>query len=100
MKKFILLFAIILLLSTHDIMAQMIVKAKPQRPKVVLVRPNKVYKNKVWIEGHWKWNKRTHNYQWIKGNWTKSRPNRTWKAGKWKKIPAGWKYVPGYWSRV
>jgi len=88
-----------LLLSSSGIMAQFIVKVKPQRPSVVIVNPTKTYKNKIWIEGHWRWDKQVKNYQWTKGRWTRAKTNRTWRAGKWKKIPAGWKYVPGHWAK-
>jgi hypothetical protein len=99
MKKLIILSTIIILASTSHTMAQMIVKIKPQRPNVVMVKPTKIHKNKIWIEGHWKWAKQAKNYQWVKGRWVKSRINKTWRNGKWKKIPAGWKYVPGQWSK-
>ena len=90
---------IIVLLTATSLMGQMIVKVKPQRPNVVVVKPNKVSKNKVWIDGHWKWNNRTHKYQWIKGCWVKSPKNQAWVSGKWLKVHAGWKYVPGRWSK-
>ena len=78
---------------------QMIVKVKPQRPKVVVIKPTKVYKNKIWIEGHWRWSNQSNSYQWVKAHWAKKKRNSKWKAGNWIKMPAGWKYVPGHWLR-
>lgn len=98
MKKIILLSAVTLLLSSSNLVGQMIVKVKPQKPKIVIVKPSKIYKNKVWMDGHWKWSNQSSSYQWVKGHWTKRRRNNTWKAGKWQKLPAGWKYVSGRWA--
>lgn len=99
MKKYVVLSAIIIFFAATNIKGQMIVKVKPHRPNVVIVKPNKVYKNKVWVDGHWKWSKRSQNYQWTKGHWVKRRPNNRWVVGKWQKVPSGWKYVPGRWAR-
>jgi hypothetical protein len=100
MKKNILFSTIILILIAPNLMGQMIVKVKPQRPAVVIVTPNKSIKNKAWIEGHWAWSRKSKNYRWVKGRWVKSRKNQVWVTGKWSKVPAGWKYTPGRWSRT
>ena len=99
MRKIFVLIALIWYASSADSTAQVIVKVRPTPPKNIVVKPAKVYKNKVWIEGHWKWNKQTRDYRWVKGHWAKKRPRSVWVTGKWQKVPAGWKYIPGHWSR-
>ena len=83
-------------------------KVKPQYKRVVLVRPvkPKVYVNKhiylrtgyVWVDGHWKYNKRTRNYVWVKGYTVKKKKGKVWNSGHWRKVRGGWIHSPGFWA--
>ena len=103
MKKKGLILSIILVcmigLGMQNTQAQVIVKIKPVAPKVILKKSRKPYKNAVWIDGYWGWNKRTNRYVWKSGQWVKPKRNRTYVAGKWIKKSSGWLYVPGKWVR-
>ena len=46
-----------------------VVVVKPNRPKVIVKHPNRVRRNYIWVEGHWKWNGFYRDYIWIKGKW-------------------------------
>ena len=92
-----LLFAFIISFSTIS-NAQIVIKKRPARTKVVVVKPAKPSKNYVWIDGHWI--VRGNKYVWVKGNWKKNKPGSKWIAGHWKKVPGGWKWVPGHWRVI
>lgn len=101
-QKRILVIAVVALMSfwgMSEANSQVVVKVKPARAKVVVVKPAKPGRNYVWVEGHWKWNKRSRSYTWENGYWARRpRQNSVWVAAKWKKVPGGWKYVPGHWA--
>ena len=79
--------------------SQVVVKVKPVRTNVVVVKkPTKPGKNFIWIEGHWKWNKRRQAYVWIDGKWAKRQGNKSWVAGHWRKTRGGWTWIPGHWA--
>ncbi len=78
--------------------AQIVVKTKPLRPRVVVVKPAKPGSNYVWIEGHWV--VKNHRYVWKKGRWVKARAHQKWLNGHWKKNRRGWVWVPGRWMKI
>ena len=45
-----------------------IVKVIPNKPKVIIVKPNKIKRNHIWIRGRWKWSVRKSKYVWEKGH--------------------------------
>jgi len=102
MKKqgFIFSITVIALLSISIFSnAQVIIKIKPLRPKVVVVKPKAPGPNFVWINGHWKWSKRVVKYVWAKGHWSKRRRGANWVSGHWADVPGGHKWIPGHWKR-
>lgn len=81
--------------------AQVVVKVKPARPTYVLVAPVKAKPHKVWVDGHWKWNKTTHSYQWVRGHYVNHRKGYRYHQGHWVMVGRrGYKWVPGKWQRV
>ena len=79
--------------------AQVVVAVKPARPKVVVVKPARARRGYIWVDGHWKWNKRTKNYTWVKGRWVRARRGFTYVPGRWVAAPGGFKWVAGHWKR-
>jgi hypothetical protein len=83
-------------------------RVKPRYKKVVVVKPVKphIYVNRhvhvrsgyMWIDGHWKFNKRTRNYVWVNGDVVKKKRNKVWVSGRWSKVRGGWIYNPGFWA--
>ncbi len=78
--------------------AQIIVRVKPQVPKVVVIKSKPPVKGYVWRDGHWKIHK--NKYVWVKGHWVKPRRNHVWTKGHWKQMHRGWVWVPGRWTRA
>lgn len=89
----------LIILSTGLLQAQIVVKAKPKRSKVVVVKPNKPGPNYIWIDGHWQAGP-NNNYVWVAGSWVKARAGAVWVAGKWKRVRTGWRWIPGHWKKV
>ena len=79
--------------------SQVVIRVKPIKPKVIIVKHNRPSKRHIWIAGHWKWNKRVKKYVWIKGKWVRTKRGHIWTSGYWKKVPGGFKWIPGHWSR-
>jgi hypothetical protein len=100
-KKGIIIIAVFVLglLGMNNASAQVVVKVKPVNTKVVKVkkapRPGINY---IYIEGHWKWNKKLKSYVWIDGKWAKRPGNKIWVSGHWRKVARGWKWIPGHWA--
>lgn len=94
------LIVLILLGLGSFINAQVVVTVKPNRPKVLVVKPAKTKRGYVWIPGHWRYDKPAKEYRWVKGRWKKKRRGHTWVEGHWKKTPRGHQWVPGHWRRV
>ena len=104
MKKIIfsaLMFMMIACMSAH---AQKIVvkhnnkkvvKAKPVKPKVIIVKPIKVKRNHVWIKGHWKWSDRKSKYVWVKGYWKRKKRHHIWIPGKWATVADEYIWIQG-----
>ncbi len=103
-----LLYLVILLLFSFGPANQVLAGHKPHpRYKIVKVKPAHHYRahrpahirpGYVWIEGHWVWHKRQHNYVWVKGRVVKKRQHKTWVNGHWQRVRGGWVYVPGFWA--
>lgn len=79
--------------------AQTIVKIKPAKPKVIVVKPAKTKAGHFWRNGHWKWNKKQNKYVWVKARWVKNNKGHHWIPGKWKQSPKGYIWVKGHWKK-
>jgi hypothetical protein len=93
MKKFILLFSMLGILSFFTACSVGYVSEEPvyqtyHRPE----RPSIEY---IWIDGGWKWSNRTHSYIQINGNWEKFRNGHQHTRGHWKKNKHGYHWVRG-----
>lgn len=60
-------------------------------------RPAVVRSGYVWIDGHYRWDRRTRSYIWIDGTYVRQQPGKVWVAGQWVKVRGGWVYQPGSW---
>lgn len=98
MKKFIILLVFILGLGNNGF-SQIVVKVRPVKPKVLVVKPNRPKANHVWVDGHWIWNSNQNRYIWRKGRWVKKRRGHVYVAGRWKATPNGHVWVVGGWKR-
>jgi hypothetical protein len=76
-----------------------VVVAKPNRPHVIVKRPNNIRKNHVWLEGHWKWSDFYRDYIWVKGKWMRERRGHYWVSGFWEVSLNGFIWIEGYWER-
>lgn len=102
MKNFLrasILVSFFVLANALNSSAQVIVKVKPLRPKVIVVKPAKVKRGHTWVKGHWRWNKRAKSYAWVKGHHVKSRRGFVYVPGHWRAAPRGHNWVPGHWKR-
>ncbi|HHL52933.1 MAG TPA: hypothetical protein ENJ39_06105 [Flammeovirgaceae bacterium] len=106
MKK--LLIFVLLSLTTLSLQARdtekphhhkRVVVVKPARPHHYTHRPQHVRAGYVWVEGHWRWHKRSRTYVWVEGHLVKRKKGHHWVAGHWKKVPGGWVYIEGRWVR-
>lgn len=94
----VLLAVLFSLFMAHIVNAQIVVKVKPQRPKVVAVKVKQPAKGMIWIDGHWI--VKNNKYVWVDGSWVKNRPHHIWIAGHWQKVRAGWRWIPGHWKKI
>ena len=108
MKKIIFSTLMFLMISSTSTTAQKIVvkhknkkvvKVIPNKPKVIIVKPNKIKRNHIWIRGHWKWSVRKSKYVWVKGRWKRNKRHHVWIPGKWKAVPSGHIWIKGHWKR-
>tara|TARA_B110000438_G_C15246443_1_gene407893 strand:- start:89 stop:508 length:420 start_codon:yes stop_codon:yes gene_type:complete len=76
-----------------------VVAVKPNRPKVIIKHPNRVRRNYIWVEGHWKWSSFYRDYIWIKGKWMHQRRGYHWQPGFWDVILGGFIWTEGCWVR-
>lgn len=79
--------------------SQVVVKVRPPRPKVVVKKPARPGPKFVWIDGHWRWNRKQHKYVWVAGHWTQPKRGHKWIPGHWASVPGGHKWIPGHWAR-
>ena len=75
-----------------------VVVSKPNRPKVIVNRPNYHRSGYHWAEGYWKWNSFYGQYTWQKAKWIKIKINHYWVPGFWEINPGGFFWVEGYWE--
>ena len=78
MKKFLLLFVVLILSFSHAEYAlannkhhpryKKIILMKPVSPHFIVIKPNKMKRGFEWIDGHYNWNKRSSSYIWVKGH--------------------------------
>ncbi|MTI32452.1 YXWGXW repeat-containing protein [Xanthovirga aplysinae] len=80
--------------------SQVVVKVKPDRPVKIVKKSKKVRKGHIWVDGHWKWNKRRNKYVWVEGNWVKKRRGYKYKPGSWVKTRGGYKWKPAIWIKL
>ncbi len=81
--------------------AQIVVKVKPTRPKVVVAKPAYIKAGHVWVAGHWQWDKRAKKYTWVKGRQVRNRRGYQYVPGYWVAVQGGGaKWVAGSWKRV
>ena len=76
-----------------------VVKVRPNKPRIIITKPNKLKRNYIWVPGHWKWSLRKGRYVWIKGKWKKKKRHRQWVYGRWKEVPGGYIWIDGYWTK-
>ena len=76
-----------------------VVVVKPNRPQVILKRPEKIRRNYIWIEGHWQWSDFYGEYIWIQGKWMRQRRGYYWTPGFWEVSLGGFVWIEGYWAR-
>ena len=101
MKQVLMIFGLLLAfnLGTVDTAeAQVVVKVRPARPKVIVKKPARARKGHVWVNGHWKANGR--NYVWVKGHWVQKRRGYRYTPGRWVTVRGGHKWKPGVWVRI
>ncbi|RMH66061.1 MAG: hypothetical protein D6677_01060 [Calditrichaeota bacterium] len=100
MKKsqIIILLTLIMLSFIAPGQAQIIVKVKPVKPKVVVVKPAPPAAGYVWVEGHWV--VKNKQYVWKKGHWVKAKKHHRYVNGHWKRARGGWVWIPGRWRKV
>ncbi|MCP4439857.1 MAG: BcpO-related WXXGXW repeat protein [Aureispira sp.] len=104
MKKLFAIFGLSMLIAISGLteaQAQIVVKIKPARPKVIVKRPAQAKKGHVWVDGHWTWNKQDQKYRWVKGHWVTVKKGHKWVPGHWVDVRGrGHKWVPGHWKQV
>lgn len=93
-----LIIATLTIFNLPDLKSQVMVIRKPVPPSVLAVKPVKPGNKYIWIEGHWKWNKKRNKYVWMDGYWTKKKNGKVYISGHWSKKNKGWSYVPGHWK--
>jgi len=68
-KSSLILFISVLLLVSLASSCVIFVRRPPPPPPRVEVRVAPPSPRAVWVPGHWKWNRRQHEYIWIPGYW-------------------------------
>lgn len=94
-----LLIAVIVCMSFVSGNAQVVVKIKPNKPKLLVIKPNKHKDGHAWRAGHWKWHKKNNKYTWVKAHWAKQNKGHHWTVGRWVKNSNGHSWVPGHWKK-
>jgi hypothetical protein len=77
-----------------------VVKEKPVTPETQMAKSQTPGPGMEWIDGQWKWDKKTKQYVWVPGHWVKGKPNHIWVPGKWVNVDGGVVWVPGKWMKV
>jgi len=68
-----------------------IVRIKPNRPRVIVKRPNWQRK------GYWKWSVFYGQYIWVDARWKKIKSGHRWIPGCWQQTPSGYFWISGHW---
>jgi hypothetical protein len=97
--KLLIASLIVLIFGTCSLTAQVIIKVKPNRPKVIIVKPSEVRHGHTWVDGHWRFDKPQQKYVWVKGHWKKVKHGHHWAAGHWNTTTAGHIWVEGHWKK-
>ena len=100
MKKIWIPILFFMLAGTGVSKAQVVVVDRPVRPDVVVVRPGAAKRGHIWVEGHWRWDKKLERYVWVTAGWVRSRRGHRYVPGHWLVVTGGHKWVPGHWTRV
>jgi hypothetical protein len=74
-----------------------IVRVKPNRPRVIVKRPNKKRRGYIWIDGYWKWSVFYGQYIWVDARWEKIKRGHRWNPGYWQPTPSGYFWISGSW---
>lgn len=99
MKKLKAVLALLFVFWGFGQLNAQVVVVKPERPKVVVVKPKAPAKNHIWVEGDWVWSPKQKAYVWKKGRWIKHPKGKKYVPGHWKKVRGGWKWIPGHFKR-
>jgi hypothetical protein len=103
MKRFvysIFFFSCLIGIFPQPAAAQFIVRLRPVAPAYEVVRPPQPGPRHVWIEGHWRWDRRRGGYVWVEGHWIRARHGQVWVNGHWEDVPGqGSRWIPGHWRR-
>ncbi len=75
-----------------------VVLYKPGTPSVRIHTRTIARRGHVWIDGYYRWNKRSRSYIWIEGHQIRQKKGKIWVSGKWKRVPGGWTYISGFWA--
>lgn len=100
MKRNVSLLVGIILLACFTSNAQVLVRAKPVSPKVVVVKSKRPSSKHVLVKGHWKWNNKIKKYKWVNARWVRPKNGYVWVAGSWKNKPNGFIWKEGYWRKA
>ncbi|WP_214071385.1 YXWGXW repeat-containing protein [Mucilaginibacter sp. dw_454] len=96
LRRILFATAALVLFSTVNSSAQIVVRARLYHRGPAFVRPVRPSANHVWIEGEWVPRGRT--YVERPGYWAAApRPHAVWIAGHWDRRRGGYAWVPGYW---
>ena len=98
--RFGMILAICIMGFSIEADAQVIIKVKPIKPTILIVKGKAPHGGMVWIAGGWTWNKRHKKYVWRKGHWVRAKRGRTWAKGYWVVTDGGHRWVAGRWKRI
>jgi hypothetical protein len=93
MKKFILLFSLVVMLSLFSSCSAGYVSEEPEYQNYI--RPQSPGSEYIWIDGGWNWNRHSNSYIQINGNWEKPRQGHPYQQGHWRKNRYGSQWVRG-----
>ncbi|TSJ44612.1 hypothetical protein FO440_01325 [Mucilaginibacter corticis] len=96
LKRILFMSAAVVLFSTVNSNAQIVVRARLYHRGPVVVRPARPSANHVWVESEWV--PRGGTYVERPGYWAVApRPRAAWVPGHWDRRHRGYAWVPGYW---
>ena len=70
-----------------------VVVTQPNRPNVIVNRPNYNRPGHVWVDGYWEWNDFYGQYTWQRARWIKIKRNHYWVPGFWEISVGGFFWV-------